>query len=259
MVDLPGEDLIAWYAGVQKRFAIEPYVRIERPDADLNQTAFTDGAREVFFFANSSPERTIDTIAEFAIGARTPWEWNPETGERQPYPSAGPVNRLRICLGPAASLLLVFEPEMKGQAEARRVPSAQNGLELAGAWGLRLVHVSGERQEISLERLMDFKADARLRAFAGEAIYRKSFQLEGAARFEFLDLGTVPGVSVVKLNGRDLGVRWYGRHVYPAGELLRDGSNDLEIRVVTTLGNYCKSLVSNPVAQDWLNPAPPVG
>ena len=80
MVDLPGEDLIAWYAGVQKRFAIEPYVRIERPDADLNQTAFTDGAREVFFFANSSPERTIDTIAEFAIGARTPWEWNPETG-----------------------------------------------------------------------------------------------------------------------------------------------------------------------------------
>ena len=106
---------------------------------------------------------------------------------------------------------------------------------------------------------MDFKADARLRAFAGEAIYRKSFQLEGAARFEFLDLGTVPGVSVVKLNGRDLGVRWYGRHVYPAGELLRDGSNDLEIRVVTTLGNYCKSLVSNPVAQDWLNPAPPVG
>jgi hypothetical protein len=227
-------------------------VRIERPDADLNQTAFADGAREVFFFANSSAERTIDTIAEFVTGAKTPWVWDPETGERQPYPSVGAANRLRICLGPAASLLLVFEPGMKGPAEARRVLSAQNGIELAGAWGLRLVHVSGERQEISLDRLIDFKDDDQLKTFAGEAIYRKSFQLEGAARFEFLDLGTVPGVSVVKLNGRDLGVRWYGRHVYPIKELLRDGSNDLEIRVTTTLGNYCKSLVNNPVAQEWL-------
>lgn len=53
------------------------------------------------------------------------------------------------------------------------------------------------------------------------------------------------------LNGKDLGVKWYGRHVYRVADALRTGRNELQVRVTTVLGNYCKSLTNNPVAQRW--------
>jgi hypothetical protein len=34
---------------------------------------------------------------------------------------------------------------------------------------------------------------------------------------------------------------------------LKKGTNDIEIKVVTTMGNYMKSLTDNPIAQYWTN------
>jgi hypothetical protein len=109
--------------------------------------------------------------------------------------------------------------------------------------------VSGERKEITLDELVDFKNDERLRSFAGEAVYEKSFA--GSGGFHFLDLGAVQGISAVTLNGADVGMRWYGRHCYDVADKLRSGQNQLTVRVTTVLGNYCKSLTSNRVAQQW--------
>jgi hypothetical protein len=46
-------------------------------------------------------------------------------------------------------------------------------------------------------------------------------------------------------------VKWYGRHLYNVEGALRAGSNHLEVKVTTVLGNYCKSLTNNVVAQRW--------
>jgi hypothetical protein len=249
VVEAPGADRLGWYARVQKQFGIEPLVRIGKPDVNLSQIALREGERELFFFVNSDIGRTVETLAEFATGAKTPWQWDPETGERFAYPTEGRANRLRLRIEPGGSLLLAFEPAMPGTPRARPRPAEESALALAGGWQLHLRHVSGENRDLALERLVDFKDDDRLRAFAGEAVYRRSFDVSGT--FHFLDLGAVHGVSAVRLNGKDLGVKWYGRHVYRAADALKAGSNELEVRVVTVLGNYCKSLTNNPVAQGW--------
>ena len=60
-------------------------------------------------------------------------------------------------------------------------------------------------------------------------------------------------ISDVMLNGNNCGVRWYGRYIYSIAGLLKPGSNILEIRITTTMGNYMKTLKDNEVAQYWTN------
>jgi hypothetical protein len=69
----------------------------------------------------------------------------------------------------------------------------------------------------------------------------------------YINLGRVAGVCELIVNGKTAGVRWYGRRVYGVGELIRKGSNSVDIRVTTVMGNYMKSLTGNAVAQIWTN------
>jgi hypothetical protein len=93
--------------------------------------------------------------------------------------------------------------------------------------------------------------------FGGVARYRAEFDWTDEGR-TVLGLGTVHGVSSVRLNGRDLGTRWWGRHLYDARGTLAKGSNVLEVEVTTTLGNRMRSLKDNPVAKSWAWWFPPV-
>jgi hypothetical protein len=50
----------------------------------------------------------------------------------------------------------------------------------------------------------------------------------------------------------DLGVKWWGRHLYrlPQGTL-KEGENELTISYTTTLANYARSLTGNQAAERW--------
>jgi hypothetical protein len=88
--------------------------------------------------------------------------------------------------------------------------------------------------------------------FTGTAVYRKTVTVRDTGGAT-LNLGKVYGVSEVKINGKDCGVTWYGNRIYDVSEKLRTGENEVEIRVVTTMGNYMKTLTGNKVAQHWVN------
>ena len=67
-------------------------------------------------------------------------------------------------------------------------------------------------------------------------------------------MGRERHISEVKLNGKEIGVKWWGRHLYRIpDEVLKKGENNLEIRYTTTLANYTNSLTGNQVAQRWIN------
>ena len=251
VVEPPGDDRIAWYGRIQQQFGIQPYMHIARPDMNLSQIALRSGEREIFFFANSDPVREIETQIEFSTGGKTPWQWNPETGERTPYFFNGSKNRLNVRVEPCGSLLLVFEPGMDQPAQRVPQPSEAGATLIEGPWQLELRHVDGTRKQRTLNALIDFKEDEGLRSFAGTAIYRTTFQASEAGAHAFLDLGPVNGISSAILNGRSLGLKWYGCHRYAMGQALVAGENRLEVRVVTVLGNYMKSLTGNPVARTW--------
>jgi hypothetical protein len=68
----------------------------------------------------------------------------------------------------------------------------------------------------------------------------------------------VHGVSSVRLNGKNLGTRWWGRHLYDARDALAKGRNLLEVEVTTTLGNRMRSLTDDAVARSWAWWFPPI-
>ena len=75
-----------------------------------------------------------------------------------------------------------------------------------------------------MKKLVDLglSKDRRFSTFAGTAVYTATFDVKNTD-LSMLNLGTVHGVSEVTLNGKDLGVRWWGEHVYDASSILEKG------------------------------------
>jgi hypothetical protein len=55
------------------------------------------------------------------------------------------------------------------------------------------------------------------------------------------------------INGKSLGIQWYGRRIYALKDAIKSGNNTVEIKIITTMGNYMKTLKDNAVAQYWTN------
>lgn len=118
---------------------------------------------------------------------------------------------------------------------------------------MRLVHSIEKYEEtIHLDRLIDMKDSEKMVNFTGTAIYTKkvSCNFEGDC---FLNLGEVQGITKLVVNKADVGTKWYGRRIFNVKDYILSGENEIEIHVVTTMGNYLKTLTDNENAQYWVN------
>ena len=66
------------------------------------------------------------------------------------------------------------------------------------------------------------------------------------------------GTATVRLNGRDLGTRWWGRPIYDAKGALQKGRNVLEVEVTTMLGNFMRSRETDAATRRWAWWFPPI-
>lgn len=89
--------------------------------------------------------------------------------------------------------------------------------------------------------------------FCGTAIYRTHIDIANKNEVAWMNLGKVFGISELIINGENAGTKWYGRRIYPVEKFIKNGNNSIEIKVVTTMGNYLKNLTENKVAQYWTN------
>lgn len=249
-VHKPDTNYIAWYRDLQERYRLPHAMTISEPDPYVMQVHYrTADGNDVFFVTNGHRYRQYTAELRFdpsVTKGKTMYQWNPETGERQEV-------SFPCRMEPASSLLLVFEKKAKEvkAAESLLQEDSADWRQLKG-WELEMRHCRENKvRTFSLDTLTDIRLlDS---GFAGTLVYRCSVK---APRFGqlFLDLGRVEGVSECYANGQKVGEKWYGSHVYaiPAS-MVRAGENAIEIRVVTTLGNYMKTLTDNEVAQYWTN------
>lgn len=120
---------------------------------------------------------------------------------------------------------------------------------------MQLNHIDGTNRHIELETLKDLADIPETKNFAGTVIYEKTVDLN-RNDLHYIDLGNVQGVSELTLNGKNLGVKWYGAHVYDIKKAAKPGANKLSVRLTTITGNYLKGLINNPVAQRWTRNQP---
>ncbi len=246
----PGTDLLSWYGELQKDLGIRPYVEFENPHLYLNQCTYRLGGHSLYFIANSSMSEEISCMADFQVESHlTPWRWDPESGKKFPCATTGSNTSFEIRLPRAASVLIVFEEE-GGELAAEPSASFADCIELSGPWNLRLIHINGDQQEISLEELTNLTDTEWGPNFAGTVVYEKEIHLEDDLP-QFIDLGNVQGVTELFVNGLSMGVRWYGAQTFELGSALKTGENLLSVKLTTITGNYLKGLKDHKVAQRW--------
>jgi hypothetical protein len=252
----PQKDFISWYGGVQKKYGIEPYLKIERPDPFVYQNRYqADDGSEIIFLVHShihnSHKTRIIFSKEIATG-KSCHQWDPETGNRYNVSLSGD-NSLDLDMGPASSFIFVFERKIS-LPEWKPLPlKGQDEILLQNGWTAEFIHChDGLVKNVDIDALRDLKDLPDFVNFAGAVIYRNKITADQTENM-YINLGKVWGVSELIINGRSAGVKWYGRRIFPLGDFLVKGLNTIEIKVVTSMGNYMKSLTGNPVAQYWTN------
>ncbi len=251
----PKGDPIKWFEKLQVELRIKPYVKFSKPQKYLSQSCYELGGNKLFLIANTSLSENISVKAEFQVGNNLhPWIWDAETGKRWVYPANDTSNIIEFTLPRATSILIVFDKDSSGE---RYLPPKLNtgGHEITGEWQLQLNHINGSRQQLELKSLTDLSRLEKTKDFAGTAIYQKTININNKES-RSIDLGHVLGISELSLNGKRLGTRWYGAQVYDISGALKEGENELSVRLTTITGNYLKGLKDSPLAQRWTRNQP---
>jgi hypothetical protein len=243
---------LEWYQDIMMKYHIPHYLTFENPNPFVMQNRYcSDDGSEIFFIANAHrfEARNIKvTFSPSIAKGKYPWIWDPETGEQFLIDVNG--NSLHLEQGPGESRLIVFNRKKQGP---RWKPVSVTGpfeFTPEGPWQAEFRH-SRENwvKTVEMEKLKDLK-DTEFVNFTGTVVYRISF-FPGTREIAFLNLGRVFGISEVLINSVLCGVKWVGRRIFPVASAIKKGENVLEIRVITTMGNYMKTLTDNPTAQKF--------
>jgi hypothetical protein len=258
-----GASVKDWWAGVQSRFGLTPYVTIDKPDLHVSQNCYKAGDRDIFFIANYHISESRTVRARFNIPGledKQAWLWDPETGKR--YKVAAQADDVELYFGPATSKLIVFESGDTPGEPLREPPcGATPLLEITGPWKLVMKHgVEPRTESRTLGTLIDLNthSDPFVRYFAGEVDYTATVTVDDPSPVSWIDAGvTYDGITEVIVNGHSLGVKWYGDRIFPLEDTLKAGANEVVVRVTTVLGNYAKSLGNtNPTTHIWTRRQP---
>lgn len=255
LVRKPAENFCEWFGGLQVKYGIKPYVQIKKPTRYITQVRYQMPGNEVFFFINSSDEHDYELDASFLpeiVNGNQAWLWDGVTGER--FKLKLNNNKLSLPMGPATSAIIVFNKDRKGKSY-NPIPLGGDTMSVKWKkdWEVELNHYDGQVLNTTMSELKDLKEIPEYAHFAGTVTYKNTLVTDNPGKINYLNLGKVYGVSTVKLNGKDLGTKWFGHRIYPINHLLGKGENILEINVVTVMVNYMKTLTDNKVAQYWTN------
>jgi hypothetical protein len=254
LVGRPGNNFLQWYRDLQEKYHLVPYVHIDKPTAYISQVRYQAGDIEWLFITNSDLANahviTILPSKELAAG-RQAWIWDAETGAR--YYVGDGQKPLTLDLATGDSRLVVFDKEKKGPAWDPLPVGAVTTITVTGPWTVEFHHLDGSVKTTTMQTLTDLKDNPASVSFSGTVLYRITVNADNGTLWKYCNLGKVAGISGLTVNGKDAGIQWYGRRVYRIDNLLQSGPNILEVKVVTTMGNYMKTLKDNGVAQKWTN------
>jgi hypothetical protein len=252
----PEKDFIGWYKGIQKQYAIEPYLKIENPDPYVFQNRYrADDGQEIVLIVNSHIHNSHQTRITFSKEITTKkycWIWNPENGNRHRV-SLSKDNSVDLDLGPADSFLFVFDKHRNGPEWTPLPAGGPSEKAIQNGWSAEFIHChTGTVMTMQIDVLKDLKEMTDFVNFAGTITYSNTINVDDPENV-IINLGKVFGVSELKINGEICSTKWYGRRIDSIAKYLKKGTNTIEIRVVTSMGNYMKSLTDNPIAQYWTN------
>ena len=247
-------DFLAWYPAIQKKYDLKPFVTIADPNPYVMVSRYvSDNQTDMFFFINSHLHHSHQTAVTFpkeVTHGKYPWIWDLDTGERYRI-EMNSQNGFELYLGPADSRLVVFDRQEKG-AVWNPLPTEGKDAHTLENWDVELQYSLEDKVETDKLSVLEDLKNTQWINFSGTAVYRKKFSTERGKQ-TILNLGKVHGISKVTVNGTDYGITWYGNRLYNITHSLKTGENEIEVQVITTMGNYLMQFANeNKILQRWL-------
>jgi hypothetical protein len=208
--------------------------------------------REIYFVSNQNASR-VEFAPAFRVSSGTPELWHPVTGEIHPVPEfyrGDASTTVPLQLEPYESVFVVFNRQAikLPTPQTAKQSNGQTVLTISSPWTVTFESDPVKRGPIKpvvFKQLTDWSQNAneRIRFFSGAAIYKTSFNVPSSTIQTpqtsklYLDLGKVGAMAKVKINGRYAGGAWTPPYRIRIDELLREGTNMMEIEVVNTWVN----------------------
>jgi hypothetical protein len=209
----------------------KPDVKLDSPWQRLTYTHRSWRDAEMYFFFNESnkEESRMVTIA----GRGQAQVWDLARGEIHAITGAtaeGDAVRFPLVLGPYETKVVVVGPLPSGVAAPE--PSLVSGNTLAELDGDWAVDLNGKQVTTPLKSWEELGTQS----FAGPATYRKQFTVSAApaGKRVFLEIADVNDYARVKLNGKELEGRAWQPYRWEVTNVVKAGSNELEVEVRTT-------------------------
>jgi hypothetical protein len=202
---------------------------------------------EIYFLTNQG-DKEISFQPSFRVKGLSPQLWNAVNGEVRL------LNDYRVIEGrtivplkmkPAESMYIVFTNQVNdetGMGYESNFPEPEKILTVDGEWNVRFENKDiGPAGTLNWNSLKDWTTfeDQMIKYYSGTAVYQTKFEMgELPQNSDFLiDLGNVGVMASVKLNGENLGGTWIAPFILSTKDLLKEGENELEIKVVNTWRN----------------------
>lgn len=213
----------------------------EAPSA-LNYIHRTSDAGEIYFVCNQS-DHAVAAECAFRVAARQPELANPVTGqirEAKAFRQRGGRTVVPLELAARESLFVVFRrPTALAEAEGRNFPVLRPLRHVTGPWSVSFDPKWGGPKSVVFDQLEDWthRPEDGIKYYSGTAVYRKPLELPEVKQPLWLDLGEVKELAEVRLNGKDLGVVWARPFRVEISSAVRQGQNELEVRVTNLWPN----------------------
>lgn len=243
------ESFLQWTRELLQQTELESGLRLGKGHSYLYTLKKKTDNKDIYFFANSSRSKALELKVQLDLENKYPCLWNPETGERFAIQGNG-QKELTIYLSALESALIILENTPLDLPLYSFDNPAVEFTSLHTSWEVQFNPVHGDEFSENWNELQDlsYSTDPAIRNFSGTITY--TTEVDDSA--EYIRLGDCnQGVTELFVNDQPAGMNWYGEHKYYIKDLVQPGNNKINIKLTTTLANYCMSLKDNPTARAW--------
>ena len=227
--------------------------------------------QDIYFVSNKT-NQPCHTQCNFRVAVGNPELWNPLTGETRPlynFSRKGEITSIPIQFEANQSFFVIFTLEKQKSSATKSgfkdFPGKKTLFNLDGSWHLTFDPKSGGPGKLVFNRLEEWtqRPEEGIKYYSGTVTYQKSFTLDktrvSPTSSLWINLGEVYNLAEVSLNGIYLGTLWTAPWSLDISKAAKEGTNQLEIKVVNLWPNrligdekYPSDGISNRKWPDWL-------
>lgn len=191
------------------------------------------------YWINNRNSRVEDIEATFRNEGREAEIWQPVTGgiEKVSFTIEDGLTRIPLHLEPNDAIFVVFSKKTSLKSYQAPVPEEKLLTTVEGPWTLKFQEKRGAPSETVFENLTAWNENPEpgVKYFSGTVTYIKTITASPewfeTGKELWLDLGDVKNLAEVVINGKPLGILWKTPFRLNVKDALKEGENQLMIKV----------------------------